>query len=133
MTIVLDTNVLVSALLSPFGPPARTLDLLLAGEITLAFDDRLLIEYHDVLTRDRFGFEPGAVAELLAYLEYAGRATVALPLPVVLPDPDDIPFLEVAAAAEATLITVNGRHYPPEQRAGVLVLTPAEYVERWRA
>jgi hypothetical protein len=86
-----------------------------------------------VLTRDRFGFEPGAVAELLAYLEYAGRATVAYPLPVVLPDPDDIPFLAVAAAAEATRITGNGRHYPPEQRAGVLVLTPAEYVERWRA
>lgn len=118
MTIVLDTNVLVSALLSPFGPPARILDLLLAGEITLAFDDRLLADYRDVLTRDRFGFEPGAVAELLAYFEYAGRATVAYPLPVVLPDPDDIPLLEVAAAAEATLITGNGRHTHPNSAPG---------------
>jgi hypothetical protein len=33
MPVVLDTNILVSALLSPFGPPARVLDLVLNGDI----------------------------------------------------------------------------------------------------
>jgi predicted nucleic acid-binding protein len=44
LRIVLDTNVLVSGLLSPHGPPGRIFDLLLGGKLTLVFDDRLLAE-----------------------------------------------------------------------------------------
>jgi predicted nucleic acid-binding protein len=58
MRIVLDTNILVSALLSPFRPPARALDLVLSDEIRLACDDRLMAEYRQVLARPRFGFAP---------------------------------------------------------------------------
>jgi len=40
--IVLDTNVLVSAFLNPAGAPAQVLTLLLAGELKLLFDERIL-------------------------------------------------------------------------------------------
>lgn len=53
-----DANVLVSGLLSPYGPPGRILDALLAGILTLVFDDRILGEYEDVLTRQEFGSDP---------------------------------------------------------------------------
>jgi putative PIN family toxin of toxin-antitoxin system len=131
MTVVLDTNVLVSALLSPFGPPARVLDLILTGEIQLAYDDRLLVEYRQVLARPRFGFDSRDLAGLLDYLAVEGRLVVPHPLDVSLPDPDDLPFLEVAAEAGAVLVTGNRRHFPADACGDVTVLTPAEFLARW--
>ncbi len=134
MIVVLDTNVLVAGLLSPFGPPGRILDLILSGDLGLAYDDRILAEYRDVLPRGKFAFEPAAVNELLAYIEAEGRFTTAQPVRTKLPDADDLPFLEVARTSMAdALVTGNLRHYPAPARCGVTVLTPAEFMVRWQA
>ena len=53
MKIVLDTNVLVSGILSPNGPPAAVLRALLTERVTLCFDERIVSEYRDVLTRTK--------------------------------------------------------------------------------
>jgi len=132
MLVVLDTNILVSALLSPFGPPARVLDLLLGGDIQAAYDDRLLAEYREVLARPKFSFAPEDVAALLAYLEADGEHVTARSLPHALPDTDDLPFLEVATQTGATLITGNIAHYPPVARGAVQVYTPAEFIRAWQ-
>ena len=133
MRVVIDTNVLVSGLLSPFGPSARILDLVLLGELTPVFDDRILAEYREVLARREFGFDPEDVRQLLHFFEVEGERVTAAPLAVTLPDPDDLPFLETAVAAGAdALITGNIRHYPEEDRQGVTVLEPASFIERWR-
>ena len=128
MIATLDTNVLVSALLSPFGTTARVLDLVLLGEIQSAFDDRLLEEYRRVLGRSKFPFTSEQIANLLAVVERNGIYVTALPLDVRLPDSTDLPFLEVAATAGAVLVTGNLRHFPTGQRAGVRVQTPADVV-----
>jgi len=132
MIVVLDTNVLVSALLSPFGPPARVLDLVLTGDLNLAYDDRLLAEYRQVLARPRFGFDPDDVAALLSYLEEEGVPVTTRPLPVELPDMDDLPFLEVAATIGAILVTGNRAHFPENACGEVQVLTPAEFLVWWQ-
>lgn len=129
--VVLDTNVLVSALLSPFGPPGRILDLVLSGKLAIAFDDRLLAEYRDVLTRPRFGFDRADVFRLLTYLTTTGLLVAASPWSEPLPDPDDAMFLEVAAAAGATLVTGNLKHFPPDHRRGVDVRSPADFLASW--
>lgn len=132
MIIVLDTNVLVAGLLDPFGPPGRILDLVLAGDVQLAYDDRILAEYRAVLARDKFGFDPTAVDAVLAYIETTGCPITAPPLNIEWPDPDDTPFLEVAQAAQvAALVTGNPRHYPTPSRLGVTVTTPAQFIEHW--
>jgi putative PIN family toxin of toxin-antitoxin system len=131
MIVVLDTNVFVSALLSPFGPPGRILDLVLAGDVLLAFDDRILEEYRQVLQRPRFGFDQAAVTELLIYIEHTGQPVIALPLSVNLPDPDDLVFLDVAATAQVPLISGNLRHFPIDQRAGVTVYRPEQFWQLW--
>ena len=97
ISVVLDTDILVSALLSPFGPPARVFDPALVGEIRLVYDDRIVAEYREVLVRRRFGFALAAIADVMALIAAEGESVIALPLPVVLPGPDDLPFLEVAA------------------------------------
>lgn len=131
MKIVLDTNVLVSALINPFGTPARVLDLVLAGGARWVYDDRVLLEYREVLTRERFGFPVHVVADLLGFLKSEGEHVTAPPLTAALPDPDDAPFLEVAVAGNAdALVTGNLAHFPPERRKGVAVLSPADFLAR---
>lgn len=129
MRLVIDTNVLVSSLLSPDGPPGRVLALLLAGRATLCYDGRIAREYRDVLRRPRFGFDSGAVESLLDFLFDAGESVVAPPLPLNLPDPVDAIFIEAAVAADADrLVTGNTRHFPARHRHGVTVVTPARFV-----
>lgn len=134
MRIVLDTNALVSGLLSPFGPPGEIVRMVSAGAIGLCVDARLLAEYEQVLLRPRFGFDPDSVAALIDYIDATGHKVSSVPLSVRLPDPDDEAFLEVAVASGAEyLVTGNLAHFPPKARAGVSVVSPAEFVESYRA
>lgn len=125
--IVLDTNVLISALLTPFGAPARILNLVLIGDVRLFFDDRIMAEYREVMLRKKFGFPSHLVDNLLDYFEASGERVIAPPLRISIGDPGDAPFLEVAIAGDAdALVTGNRRHYPT--RAGVPVLSPEEFL-----
>ncbi len=135
MRLVVDTNVLVSALLSPHGRPARILDWTLAGELTLLVDDRVLDEYRRVLQRTKFGFDPRDLRTLLAALASLAEHVTAVPLDLELPDPDDLPFLEIAACAQAdALVTGNARHFRPLQgRHRVAVVSPARAVASFRS
>lgn len=131
---MLDTNVLVSGLLSPFGPPGEIVRMVSSGAVALCLDARILAEYDEVLGRPRFGFDPDSVAALLDYIEFRGEVVASEPLEHRLPDPDDEPFLEVAAACAADcLVTGNLAHFPEAATAGVVVLTPAQFVDMLRA
>ncbi len=133
MRIVLDTNVLVSGLLSPFGPPGEIVRMVSSGALVLCLDARILAEYDEVLARPRFGFDLDAVAALLDYVDFRGEAVVSRPLEQRLPDRDDEPFLEVAAASGADcLVTGNLAHFPVDGRAGVTVLSPAQFMDWMR-
>lgn len=98
------------------------------GRLTVALDDRILAEYREVLARPKLRLNQDAVSDILMLLEYGGVRVIAPPLDVTLPDPDDLPFLEVAAEAGAVLVTGNLRHFPPGLRTDVRVITPAEIV-----
>ena len=56
MLAVIDTNILVSALWSRNGAPARILSLIISGELIPCYDYRILCEYREVLTRPKFKF-----------------------------------------------------------------------------
>jgi len=131
--IVLDTNVLVSGLLSPYGPPGEIVRLVSSGSITLGLDARILSEYAEVLLRPRFAFDGDAVGALLDNVVFRGTMAASSPLVERLPDPDDEPFLEVARACDAEfLVTGNLSHFPAELRQGVLVVSPAAFIELYR-
>jgi putative PIN family toxin of toxin-antitoxin system len=133
LRIVLDTNVLVSGLLSPFGPPGEIVRMVSAGTIRLCVDARLAAEYEQVLLRPRFGFDPDGVASLVDYIDTTGRKAASVPLRMRLPDPDDEAFLEVAIACDADyLVTGNLVHFPSEAGAGVSIVSPAAFVEIYR-
>jgi uncharacterized protein len=131
--IVLDTNVLVSGLLTPFGTCGEIVRLLTTGEIILCVDARILLEYGDVLHRSRFAIATQKADVVLEYIRDSGHFPATAPVDGTLPDVDDIPFLEVALSAKAQcLVTGNLKHFPPLHRAGVRVLSPAEFLDFFR-
>lgn len=136
MLIVLNTNILVSGLLNAHGAPGRILDLVLAGKIQLLFDDRMLAEYRDVLTRPKFNFDTVKVTSIFAFLQLSGKHIVAPPLPGIenmeIADIDDLPFAEVAFAGNATsLVTGNVRHFTFFAKYQISILTPRQFMETW--
>jgi putative PIN family toxin of toxin-antitoxin system len=123
---VFDTNVIVAAHLSPFGVPARLLSEVYARRLRMAYDFRILAEYQEVLGRKKFNLSPRAIKGFLQVVEDQ-ELTTPLSLKTILPDPDDLMFLEVAASTRnRVLVTGNTKHYPQKSRGSVLVLTPAE-------
>jgi putative PIN family toxin of toxin-antitoxin system len=132
MRVVVDTNVLVSGLLSPFGPPAQIVRMVASGALVVCHDARILSEYRDVLLRPKFPFPQDAVDALLDQIAANGEAVGSEPLRAALPDRNDEPFLEVAISGVAdALITGNLKHYPREARRGAVVLSPAKFVEEY--
>ena len=133
MRVVLDTNVLVSGLISPNGPPADILRLLETRPIVPCFNEVLLNEYRKVLARPRFELRADRVTRLLQRFEAVGELIVAEPVSGEFPDPKDAPFLEVALSAHADfLVTGNLRHFPARLRQGVAVVSPREFIEALR-
>jgi putative PIN family toxin of toxin-antitoxin system len=129
MNIVLDTNVLVAGLLSPFGPCGEIVRMVSSGDLTLSFDARILTEYEEVLDRPKFKFEKDKVSALIDHIEHRGLTVASSPLAKPLPDRDDEAFLEVAIAAGAEcLVTGNQAHFPPELCQGMTVLSPSEFL-----
>lgn len=130
--IVLDTNVLVSGWLSPSNPPGRIIDALRTEQIQLVLDDRIFLEYGEVLRRPKFErFIRQEEREwILDYIFHsAQRITSTFTFPD-LPDPYDACLLEVAATANVQLVTGNLKHFPKNQRHNVVVLSPSEFQSR---
>jgi putative PIN family toxin of toxin-antitoxin system len=124
---VLDTNVIISGLLSAHGPPGRLVDALLARRLVIAYDDRILQEYRSVLALTKFRFNAKQVNAFLRIMAFQSHVSAFPVKGLKASDPDDTVFLEVAAASEGkALVTGNMRHYPPSSRGTVHVLTPAE-------
>ncbi len=129
MNVVIDTNVLVSGLLTRDGVCAQIILLAYQKHISWQIDRRILDEYRDVLPRPKFRMTPHDVSEAMDTIEECAEFVTALPLGVTLPDISDLPFLEVAFASEAVLVTGNTRHFPKRLCKNVRVLTPRQFLE----
>ena len=129
--IVLDTNVLGSGLINANGFPGRIVDLVRNNIVQLIIDSRIMEEYMDVLTRDRFKsyFSKYDADIILDFIWHSSYHTVSSVIVTNLPDKGDIPFLETALTAKASLITGNMRHFPDKLTLGCTVLTPEQFVK----
>ncbi len=112
--LVLDTNVVVSAVINGSGFEAKVLDIAVAAKVKLYATDAILLEYGEVLSRPKFGFKPADVSAVMRLI----RMRAALVKPKrrlrVSPDEGDNRFLECAVEARADfLVTGNLRHFPP--------------------
>ncbi|GHV85326.1 PIN domain-containing protein [Spirochaetia bacterium] len=123
--LVLDTNIIVSALLTPGGKPARVLDQVLSGNAVLCHDAEIITEYQEVMCRKEFAFNPGDIHILIIRLIKKGVSITAAPAAVPFTDESDRKFFETAKSCGAFLVTGNIKHFPVES----WIMTPAEYLE----
>ena len=127
---VVDTNILVSALLKASGPPGAVAQAIRQGALQPVVCAEIIEEYVDVLHRPRLDLEPHKVDELIALIEAQAQWVRVPPYltELKLPDPGDWPFIATALAGECPVITGNAKHFPA--RLGVVVMTAREWVER---
>ena len=126
---VIDTNVIISALLSKKQESATVLvvEKLLKGEFIPVFSKEILQEYRTVLRRKKFSFSEELVDIMVTAVEKLGETIEPVPVDEVLPDRKDQPFYEVVLAKEdesAYLVTGNIKHFPQKP----MVVTPREFL-----
>lgn len=123
---VIDTNVLVSALLKKGSVPWTILAESLKGRIIPVVNDEILSEYKEVLCRPKFKFEKRAVTVLLDELIKRAVFAEAGMVEDIIPDQKDVVFyavlMEKRKEEEAYLITGNLKHFPIR----TYVVTPRE-------
>jgi predicted nucleic acid-binding protein len=128
---IFDTNVIVSAGLNRNGAPARLVyEWVLTENVNLVTCPAVIAEYTNVVSRSKFehhNFPP----DWLKYLiDTSLQMSDPAPWPPLLPDPSDAIFLSLASASGAWLVTGNLKHFPKPARRGVVVVAPAEYLEK---
>jgi putative PIN family toxin of toxin-antitoxin system len=131
LRLVLDTNVLVAALLTPGRTPDRAIAALLARGDAVLYDPRIEAEYRAVLARPKFrAVDPARVGALLAAVLAGAEDLGAVPpWEGPMTDADDRAFVEVALAGGAdAIVTGNARHYPTG--LAFAVISPAELLAR---
>ncbi|HOW88274.1 MAG TPA: putative toxin-antitoxin system toxin component, PIN family [Candidatus Omnitrophota bacterium] len=130
MKVVVDTNVLVSGILSAEGPPGRIVDWIIEGHLRVCCNSRIIAEYELVLRRPKLALSGLLVARLLTQMTPARELASGVPLLHHLPDASDEVFLEAALAGSVDcLITGNLKHFPLSCRQGMRVLSPKEFLE----
>jgi putative PIN family toxin of toxin-antitoxin system len=132
MRLILDTNILLSALLSPLGAPAKLLDAWERKVFTLAACEALIAELRDVAGRPFFRARLRAsAAELLA----AGVRDFSffcrdLPSGSTAPDPKDSYLLALAEASEADFLVTGAKELVALKRhKSTRIISPAAMIE----
>lgn len=130
MRVVIDTNVLVSGLMTKGTPPVRVVDDLRSGDLVALYDQRILSEYRDVLVRPKLTriHLPDAM-DLLDFIDSDGEEVEGAHVARQLPDPNDQPFADVAFTGKADLlITGNTRDFLPVGDL-IRVVTPRQWLD----
>ena len=110
MTVVIDTNVVLSAILFG-GKPKQVVEKVLSGSIQLAISESLVNELQGVLQRPKFELSAQLVQTIVS--EYTSIASWIEPsehFNVVADDPSDNHFIDCAVAAKADYLITGDRH-----------------------
>jgi len=127
MKVVLDTNILVSALWSANSRLAQILTLVIEGFLLPCYNTEIMQEYKEVLNRPHlsFRFAEAKVDEILDKIKIDGLCIAVTPSTIPFVDEDDRCFFDVAEVCGAILVTGNTKHYPNVE----FIMTPAQFLE----
>ncbi len=126
----IDTNVLVSALLSSHDDAAtvQVVGKIFSGEVIPLLSREILDEYNEVLRRKKFRFSEELISGLLGVIEKYGEMIMPSPTGEILLDMKDLPFYEVVVEKQpddAYLVTGNIKHFPKKP----FIVTANEFLD----
>lgn len=123
---VIDTNVLISAMLKNNSVPGAVVAEALRGDIIPLINDEIIAEYKEVLGRPKFSFDPESVTIFLHELQKRAVYVNGDIIEDEIPDKDDAVFyavlMEKRKDADAYLVTGNMKHFPVR----TYIVTPKE-------
>jgi len=126
--IVLDTNIIISAALSPNGNPAKIIELIHnKNEVQIYYNADILAEYKDVLSRPRMNIADEIQTRIADAIINYGILIEPVKSSIAMPDESDRIFYDTAKASGAILVTGNSKHYPAEQ----FIMTPVDLLRHY--
>jgi len=124
--VVLDTNILVSAMLTINGIPARIIEMALDGELSVCYNSNILLEYNNVLYRPQFSFNAKKVQNIVSTITELGIELTPTASNFPMTHESDRKFYDLHKAANAILITGNIKHFPKEST----IIKPADFISQ---
>ena len=126
---VIDTNVLVSAMLKWTSVPGNIIEFAFSGVIIPVLNKRIVAEYREVLMREKFHLTKEIVDDVIQALEDQGEYIDTDNMDYNLPDPKDVVFyaivMEKRKEEDTYLVTGNIKHFPQVS----FVVTPKEMLD----
>lgn len=125
---IIDTNIIVSSFITknPSSSTRRVINSMLSSKIKPLYNDEILAEYYDVLSRSKFHLNEVRINELLYFIKQNGIDSSRFPFDGEMPDEDDRVFYEVTLSKEDSfLVTGNLKHFPRTPQ----VITAAQMME----
>lgn len=138
MKVVIDTNVIISGLISPSGSPAQIIDLWVANKITVCLSTEIVEEYIAVLLRPKFNRlgSPKERYEIISEMVELDNTIIVNPdfrFNAIDEDPDDNMFLECAVEAKARIIISGDDHLLSlAEFQGIQIIQPTDFLDRIR-
>ena len=126
--VVLDSNIVVSACLTPQGASATIVELALLGYFTLCISQEVLSEYQEVLARPKFSRELERIKTVLEGIEETSAVIVPRQRLTLSSDEEDNRLLECAQAAKADFLVTGNRKHFPDRMDEVRILSPCEFL-----
>lgn len=127
--VVIDTNVLVSAMLKWNSIPGNIIDFVFEGPIVPVLNEQIEEEYREVLARPKFHLTEKIICDVLDSIKSKGIYVDAEHLDIEMSDPKDRVFYEVVMEKkkieDAYLVTGNIRHFPVKS----FIVTPREMID----
>jgi len=117
MKIVLDTNVLLSALLTPNRKASAILDKILNGNIEIYYNENIISEYKEVLSRKKFCIPKTQISAIISFIRMKGIYVFDYTKSnKQFKDISDKVFYDIAISKDSILVTGNLIHYPKHKK-----------------
>jgi len=127
--VVLDTNVIVSAVLQPLGLPAQVFLRAIGGSIQLCISGDVYAEYEEILRRPRLRRDENVIAATLHSIRESGLWVRPMQVVRACVDPDDDMFVECAQAASAHYVVTGNIKDFPDSWHDIRIVTPRRFLE----
>ncbi len=130
--VIIDTNVIISALLTNNTDSStfKVLKLFFDNEIVLYYSEQIMNEYFEVLSRKKFNFDENLIESIREAIEKFGIEITPENKDVLMIDIKDKPFYELVMDEQiddAKLVTGNIKHFPIQTN----IMTPSQFMEMY--
>jgi len=129
LQVVLDTNIVISAFISPDGKPSYIMKMILTGKAKLCYNSIILDEYERVALRPKFSekIDSNNIRRFIDIIRSIGISFNPRQSNIKMPDESDRIFYDTAKESNSILISGNLKHFPKEP----FIMSPADFLKHF--